>query len=173
MPPFALDGSVWFEWIKLSGCHVRVRTIQGKAHSGVLCALDPEAGSVMLLMLPAPGFLRLIMGHSVQSIVAEPENMSDEMAQAQTSLKVALDAKTSARESAGMSEMEAVDVIRVLRDMRIPADLVVNNDGEHINVMDGRARILAPYRPCDCQSSNETVLFRLKSVLSSQEFTRY
>jgi hypothetical protein len=171
MPPFALTSSAWSEWIKLSGCHVRVRTVQGVTHSGMLCALDPEAGSVLLLMLPAPGFLRLILGHSVQSIDADAENMSDEMAEVQTALNFALDAKRSARESPGTSHMVAVDVVRVLRDMRIPAELEVNEDGEHINVMDGRARILAPYRPCDCQSANETVLFRLKSVLSSQEFT--
>jgi hypothetical protein len=168
MSAFALRNSVWLEWMEFAGCEVQVRTTQGVDRTGLLGALDPETGSIILLVQPGPT-LHVVLGHALKDIVPVKESDTREKIETSALMDAALASRTCARQSLDSSPTVVADIIRVLCDMRIPVKLVDTDGTEYISVMDDRARIVPPYRACDCRSSNETILLRLRSILSSQE----
>jgi Gemin6 protein len=168
MPAFALRNSVWLEWMNFSGCEVRVGTTQGKDRTGLLGALDPETGSIILLVQPGPT-LHVVLGHALKGIARVKESDAHQEIEMSDLLDAALASRTCALQGLDSSPTFVDDIVRVLRDMRIPVKVVDTDGSEYLSVMDDRARIVPPYRARDCRSSNETILLRLRSILSSQE----
>lgn len=155
---------IWPRWAHLEGCHVVVTTERGVRYAGLLTALDPESGAAALLSLPGPE-LRVVLGHSVSGIAPSGETAHESLLGAHKEMVLASDSPPPRRSSGPAVDPERV--LSALRQMRISAARESDSTGQlcAISVLDGVARIVHPFRPSDCGSTNETVLARLQTIV--------
>lgn len=163
---------LWSQWATLEGRDVRVQTrVPGQGstcYDGLLLCIDPETLTSALLSLPGPK-LRLVLGHAIADVSATGKETPPAVLDAgKEILAVAVRQRETSGTTKGSSECQKA--LAVLQQMRIPAELQENCVGgaPAINVMNGAARILPPFGPLNCESSNETVLLRLQCILREQ-----
>jgi Gemin6 protein len=166
----------WFRRLSLIGAHVIVKTVQNSEHRGVLTAVDPETGSAIVLALAPeasgeeaerlqPTQLHMVLGHAIARVDALNNPAPAPLLDAYTAFGRT---PTAASKLDGEALQAARDrVVHVLQRVRIAA--VVEEDARTVCVMGGVARVVAPYCPSDCHSTNETVLMRLRGILEADE----
>lgn len=140
-------------------------------YHGVLCAVDPESGSLGLLTEPGP-CTTLITGHTVAEVVPSTGEISGALASAYQTISSHLENSSPSvgdedeDEDGGSSQRKAEEVAEFLRSMRISARVEMQGQNRAVNVLDGVAYVFKPFCADSCQSTNETVLARLRSILN-------
>jgi hypothetical protein len=164
---------VWVKWGNLEEHVVRVRLRSGVVAVGRLCAIDPDSGSAALLSEPR-GDSFVALGHVIESIEAfgeraVPDTFSGCVSPsppAEEHLRDRL-GTTSRPKSVRRSDLDPLALVYSLKQMRFNAVPETDGDGSirAIDLLHGTARILRPFRPEDCESTNEMVLCRIQALV--------
>lgn len=160
----------WDRWQTLQGHYVSVTTSAADyCYNGVLCAIDPESGSLFLLTLPGPR-LRLVMGHVVRNVTVTEGSAPCSLLGNSCAVLAFIDAQISPKSIPERDETldhDAEAITRFLNSMRIDAKLENIGNQTVVSVLDGVAYVFKPFQASDCQSTNETVLARLRNLMES------
>ena len=143
--------NVWQERAALEGKPVSVE-VQNASYGGILYAVDPESGGVILLS-KGPR-LRLVNGDSIR-FVRESDAVGDKV-------------PTTLTEASSQAKpvIDALTLANALNERRIRAVVVNEGSNLFVDVFHGVAKIVHPFSEHCCISENEIVLGRLKAVLS-------
>lgn len=142
----------WLKYAKYENSYVEVITSEGDPISGYLYTCDPETGNIGILGSGTTA--HLIFSAEVTNVLPAgdlPDGVS-------TSLP--------APKHTHSSTLNKDVVLRALHQRRIMAEAKRDDDGEYIAVMNGIAVIRSPFMTDSCRSTSETVLIRLRQVLS-------
>lgn len=163
--------SVWTRWRAFEGSFVTVAVNSGTLYSGLLSVIDPETGTVVLLSLPGPE-VSIVIGHRVTSIEKcdSVDNQSSRVLRdvheellSEVALATGIPSDDSIQGDTGDPDKIAL----ALEKMRIPVSREFDESGrcKALSVLNGVARVVEPYRVLDCESTNEIVLKKLRSIL--------
>lgn len=166
--------TVWNTWGHLEARDVIVYLSTGSSATGHLLAVDPESGSAVVLCARS-GELVVALGHAIARVDALPERegrdaLLEKRAAELSGLVLSGGDGAEGAPQAGGAAKAALDplaLVDTFRQMRVEAVAEEDDRGSvtAVCVMGGVAKVRFPFRLEDCESTNETVLYRLQGIV--------